>query len=68
MSTIDEIVAAAARLASDEFLQLREELDRLEQQRWDGELAATTEEMKGRGVSDEDIDRLVLRRRRENRP
>ena len=67
MSTVEEIVAAAAQLDSAEFLTLRQELDRLEQQLWETELAATTEDMQRANITDENIDRLVLRRRRENR-
>lgn len=67
MSTVKDIVAAAAQLDSAEFLLLRQELDRLEQGLWEAEHAATSEEMRQVNVTDDDIDRLVLRRRRESR-
>ena len=67
MSTVEEIVAAASQLDSAEFLKLRQELDRLEHHLWEVELAVTAEEMKAANITDDDIDRLVLRRRRENR-
>jgi hypothetical protein len=68
MSTVAEIVAAAAQLDQDQFLTLRQELDRLERELWDKELGRVTEELERASVTDEDIDRLVLeRRRRESR-
>jgi len=68
MTTVAEIVTAIARLDPDQYLQLREELDRLDQQRWEAELQRTTEEMAKANVTDEDLDEIVLRRRRESRP
>ncbi len=68
MTTISEIVTAVSRLSPEEFLKLRQELDRLEQQHWEAELERTTEEMKQANVTDDDLDRLVLRHRRESRP
>ncbi len=68
MSTISEIVAAAAQLDEDQFLALREELDRLERELWDKELVRTTAEFERAGFTDEDIDRVVReQRRRESR-
>lgn len=63
MSTVKDIVAAAAQLDSAEFLLLRQELDRLEQGLWEAEHAATSEEMRQANVTDDAIDSLVLRRR-----
>jgi hypothetical protein len=67
MSTVQEIVTAAARLDAEQFLQLRQELERLEQERWESERAKATAELTQAGLTDEAIDRLVLRRRRESR-
>lgn len=67
MKTVEEIVAAARDLDAGQFLRLREKLDRLEKKVWDAELARTTAELEGAGVTDEQIDRLVMRRRRESR-
>ena len=67
MSTVQEIINAAAQLGTEEFLRLRQELERLEQQRWEAELTKTTAELAAANVSDEDIDKMVLRRRREGR-
>ncbi len=65
--TVHEIVSAAEQPDPDEFLHLREELDRLEERMWDAELARTTREMDQANVTDDQIDQLVARRRREGR-
>ena len=67
MATVDEIVAAAERLRPDELLRLRKRLDRLEQQLWSVESQKAGKDMKAAGVTDRDIDRMVMRRRRESR-
>ena len=67
MITVDEIVAAASKLNATQLLKLRQKLDRLEKKTWDRELAAVTAQMKKRKISDDEIDRLVMRRRREGR-
>jgi hypothetical protein len=67
MNLIDEIVTAAAKLDSAQFLRLRRKLDRLEQELWNKELARTSAEMKKKHITDDVIARLVLRRRREGR-
>jgi hypothetical protein len=67
MVTVDEIVAAAERLKPDQLLRLRRRLDRLEQRVWKAESAQACQELEAAGVTDEDIDRMVMRRRREGR-
>ena len=67
MSTVEEIVQAVSNLDSAQFVKLRKKLDRLEAQIWQRELAQTTKKMAKAKLTDEDIDRLVLRRRHENR-
>ena len=67
MNLVDEIVTAAAKLDPAQFLRLRRKLDRLEQELWKDELARTSAEMRKKHISDEVIDRLVMRRRREGR-
>jgi hypothetical protein len=68
MTTIEEIVAAARDLKPADFVQLRKKLDRVEEQLWQGELAAASEELRESGVTDNQIDQMVVRRRREGRP
>ena len=65
--TVREIVSAAERLDPDEFVLLRQELDRLEEQMWEAELAETSRQMDHANLTDDQIDRLVARRRREGR-
>jgi hypothetical protein len=67
MKTIDEIVAAAEQLSHMQFLRLRQKLDRLEKNAWKAELARTTAELTKARLTDQKIDRLVMRRRREGR-
>ncbi len=67
MTTIHEIVSAAGQLPPDEFILLRGELDRLEERLWNTELTEASERMERAGVTDDDIDAMVARRRREGR-
>ena len=67
MATVGDIVTAAGQLNPDDFVLLRTELDRLEERFWDSELAQASSEMDQAGLTDAEIDRLVLRRRREGR-
>ncbi len=67
MSSVDEILTAAASLNPDQFVVLREELDRIEEQLWQKELTKTTAELRDAKITDEEIDRFVMRRRREGR-
>ncbi|MDY0167910.1 MAG: hypothetical protein RBS80_15285 [Thermoguttaceae bacterium] len=67
MTTVDEIVSAAGQLPPDEFILLRGELDRLEERLWNTELTEASERMERAGVTDDDIDAMVARRRHEGR-
>jgi hypothetical protein len=67
MSTVDQIVAAAQQLKPGEFSRLRRKLDRLKERQWQAESAGAREKLSARHVTDKQIDKLVLRRRRENR-
>jgi hypothetical protein len=67
MKTVDDIVAAAQQLSAAQFLRLRQKLDRLEKKVWAIELTRTTAELEKANITDEDIDRMVMRRRRESR-
>lgn len=67
MTTVDEIIAAAERLTPAQFVRLRQKLDRLEQKPWDNELSKMDRKMQKSGLTDNDIDEMVTRRRRESR-
>ncbi len=67
MKTVDEILDAVKQLDPAHFLSLRRKMERLEKKLWEDELKRTTAAMQKNGITDEDIDRLVTRRRRESR-
>jgi hypothetical protein len=67
MVTVDEIVAAAEKLKPDQLLRLRARLDRLEERLWTAESVQAGRELNSAGVTEEDIDRMIMRRRREGR-
>ena len=67
MNAIDKIVTAVSKLDSAQFMRLRRRLDRLEQKLWKAALARTSAELKKIHITDDQIDRLVVRRRREGR-
>jgi len=67
MSSVNEILTAAASLDAEQFVVLREELDRLEEQLWQRESTQATAELRDAKITDEEIDRFVMRRRREGR-
>ena len=66
MKTIDAIYKAARNLSADQFLKLCKKLDKLEKIIWESEQKRVTAEMKKREITDETIDMLVTRRRRES--
>ena len=63
MSTIAEIIEAAERLSSEEFLRLRTALDRVEERLWERELGRVTAKQRGGTLTDAQIDALILKRR-----
>lgn len=65
MSTVDEIVAAVKRLSHKQYDRLRKKLDRIDEEIWQAELGAVTERVKPLHLNDKDIDRIIMRRRRE---
>jgi hypothetical protein len=68
MGTVVEIVRAAERLAPEDFLKLRNELDRIEERLWDKELSLATARRRKEKLNDAKIDALVLKRRYRGRP
>ena len=67
MSAVEQIVEAVKRLSPGQFERLRKRLELLEQERWESERQRVGEEFRIRGITDADIDRAVVRRRREGR-
>ena len=64
--TVSELVAAASQLRPNAFLRLRDKLDEVEERQWRASLARITKRTRAKGVTDEQIDELVMRRRRES--
>lgn len=64
--TVSEIVAAATQLRPNAFLKLRDKLDAVEERQWRESLTKITRRTRANGVTDEQIDELVMRRRRES--
>ncbi len=62
--SVTEIVAAATQLRPNAFLRLREKLDEVEEQQWRSSLAKITKRTRAKGIGDEQIDEMVMRRRR----
>ncbi|MFL5244914.1 MAG: hypothetical protein ACJ8FY_22660 [Gemmataceae bacterium] len=67
MKSLDEIIEAVQRLDTAQFIRLRRKLDRLEAKIWQTEQTRVTAALAKKGITDEDIDRMVARRRREGR-
>jgi hypothetical protein len=67
MKTVDDILKAVKQLDATGFLSLRRKMDRLERKLWEEEHERTTAHMHKGGITNEDIDRIVTRRRRETR-
>lgn len=63
--TVSGLVSAARQLNDNQWLRLLTALDRIEEQRFqkDRELAAKVAQEKG--ITEDDIDELIMRRRRE---
>ena len=67
MKQIEEILTAVRRLSHHEFVALRQAIDAMDDVEWQAELARSTADWEAKGLTDEDIDRAVERRRYESR-
>lgn len=65
--TVSELVAAASQLRPNAFLRLREKLDEVEERQWRTSLARITRRTRAKGVTEDQIDEIVMRHRRESR-
>ena len=63
MTAIAEILRAAERLDSAQFVKLRNELDRVEDRIWKRELALVSDKHRKKRLTDAKIDEIVARRR-----
>ncbi|HEV2946784.1 MAG TPA: hypothetical protein VGX70_05375 [Gemmataceae bacterium] len=67
MSSVAEIMKAVERLDPEDFLRLRNALDRVEENLWDRELGHVTAKHRKEKLTDAKIDELVLKRRYRGR-
>ena len=67
MATVDEILDAVRSLSFEDYVKLRSALDSLDETEWNAELARSTEQWNKSGLTDDDIDRAVARRRHGSR-
>ena len=65
--TVKELVDAASQLRPGAFLRLREKLDEVEERQWRDSLSRITKRTRAKGVTDKQIDEIVVRHRRESR-
>jgi hypothetical protein len=67
MSSVKEIVSAIEKLSPTEFDKLQARMDRIAERIWQKEHRAATSRFRKTGLTDDDIDRFVLRRRYRGR-
>lgn len=63
MSSVRDIVNAIEKLPPGEFLKLQKRMDRIAERIWQKEHQRLSREFRQKGLSDDDIDQFVLRRR-----
>jgi hypothetical protein len=66
-SSVKEIVGAIEKLSPEEFVKLQARIDRISEKLWQNEHQRLSRTFREEGLSDEDIDRLILRRRYRGR-
>jgi hypothetical protein len=67
MSSVKEIVSAIEQLSPNEFEKLQARMDRIAERIWEKEHRAATARFRKSGLTDADIDRIILRRRYRGR-
>jgi hypothetical protein len=65
--TVSELVSAARQLEDDQWLRLMTALDRIEDQRFRKERDRAAKRPDGSVITDDEIDEIVVRQRRESR-
>lgn len=65
--TVSELVSAARQLEDDQWLRLMTALDRIEDQRFRKERDRVAKRPQGKVVTDDEIDEIIVRHRREGR-
>jgi hypothetical protein len=67
MTSVREILNAIEKLPADDFLKLQARMDRIAERIWETEHRQATARSRAAKVTDDDIDRFVLRRRYKGR-
>lgn len=67
MSSVKEIVSAIEKLSPADFEKLQARMNRIAERIWQKEQKRLSAEFRKRGLTDDDIDRWVLRRRYRGR-
>jgi uncharacterized membrane protein len=68
MTKIDEILQAVRALSHEEYIQLRQAMDAMDEAESQAERAQAARDWAASGLTDDDIDAAVLRHRYESRP
>jgi hypothetical protein len=64
--TATELVDAVSQLRPGAFLRLREKLNDVEERHWRDSLTRITKRPRAKGATDQQIDEMVMRHRRES--
>jgi hypothetical protein len=67
MSSVREILSAIERLTAEEFAKLQAQMNRIAERIWQKEHERLSRKFRQEGLTDDDVDRLVLRRRHRGR-
>lgn len=67
MLTLDQIMTAMEKLSPAALERVRKHLERLERKVWEKDLNKLSAVRKRRGITDRQIDAIIMRRRRESR-
>jgi uncharacterized membrane protein len=67
MSKVEEIVEAVRALSDDDYVRLREALDEMDKAEWEAARAQAARDWAASGLTDDDIDAVVMRLRHEGR-
>lgn len=67
MTTVKEILSAIEKLPADDFLRLQARMDRMAELIWAKEHRRATARRRQAGITDDNIDAMMLRRRYRGR-
>jgi hypothetical protein len=67
MTKIDEILDTVRNLNHAEYVELRQAMDSMDEAEWEVEQTRAAKQWQNSGLTDDDIDAAVFRRRHESR-